>query len=82
MEIPKTLPWSRDKDQIIENDGYNLVSSYDSYIDEDIAEYIIQTANNFPKAIELLKKSLEVLSDFNSEPEDEIRSFLKSLENE
>ena len=35
--------------------------------------------NQLQEAIELLKESLEVLSDFNSEPEDKVRTFLNQF---
>lgn len=87
MKIPETLPWSIsnynpvDQDVILSNDKREILG-VNKWIraDYDDLNYIIKACNNFPKALELLKLALEQLSDYNAEPESDIRFFLKSLE--
>lgn len=61
-----------------------IVATVNTHLnDKADSEYIVQACNNFPKAVELLKKSEFYLSSFvEDKVAEEIREFLKSLENE
>ena len=87
MKQPKSkLPWSSEpcrtgKDcwcRVI-NDGDNssrgVVNS--GSVDKEDAEYIVEEANNYHKAIELLKKDCEALLEEYNRPE--LNEFLESI---
>lgn len=59
---------------------YDMVDSKTNKLAECVAE-INEYEIQLQEAKQLLKEALEVLSDFNSEPEDKVRTFLNKIEN-
>lgn len=90
MKKPITeLPWYANMYGIassknnLENWSYDVIGgSYDGLeACKDDLLYIEEACNNFPKAVELLKKLIELEAIGVSQYESEVNSFLKQLNN-
>lgn len=91
MNKIKTLPFylqNGDYLDILDKDDVIIATVNTHQNDVEIGEYIVESCNNYSKAIELLKEAINQLESWKREDEENsftmrrINEFLKSVENE